>query len=214
MLLFWLFHSSVDISTVFWRQLKWFGSDFGTQNPSQNGSRLRFEALKDVCCVKHVQNEAICCVVWCRSLHANVSFHCTNRGVLNDFHFACCLVNAILCLSNLHSKSLKMKTKTASEDVFLGVQKAYSLRIASKLNLKADFASNGLPNGTPNGVQNRGHELAVRASVRVGASGPAKQRFWTQFGATLTSLGTNFGSILGHFANMHVSRIDPLCLCC
>ena len=132
---------------------------------------------------------------------------------MNDFDFACCLVNAILFLSNLSSKSLKMKPKLSSKDVLLGVQKAYSLRIASKLNLKADFASNGHPNGTPNGVQNRGHELAVRASVRVWASGPAEQRFWTQFGATLTSLGTNFGSILGHFANMHVSRNDPLCIC-
>ena len=99
-----------------------------------------------------MQNDTICCVVQWWSLHANVHFHCKNSVVLNDFDFACCLVNAILFLSNLHSKSLKMKTKTASEDVFLGVQKAYSLRIASKLNLKADFASNGHPNGTPNGV--------------------------------------------------------------
>ena len=122
-----------------------------------------------------MQNEAICCVVQWWSLHANVHFHCKNIGVLNDFDFACCLVNAILFLSNLSSKSLKMKPKLASKDVLLGVQKAYSLRIASKLNLKADFASNGLPNGTPNGVQNRGHELAVRASVRVWASGTAEQ---------------------------------------
>ena len=49
MLLFWLFYNSVDISIVFLRRLKRFGSDFGTQNPSQNGSRLRFEVLKDVC---------------------------------------------------------------------------------------------------------------------------------------------------------------------
>ena len=47
-LLFWLFCSSVDISIVFLRQLKRFGSDFGIQNPSQNRSRLRFEVLKDV----------------------------------------------------------------------------------------------------------------------------------------------------------------------
>ena len=53
-----------------------------------------------------------------------------------------------------------MKPKLASKGVLLGVQKPYSLRIASKLNLKADFASNGLANGTANGVQNRGHELA------------------------------------------------------
>ena len=87
MLLFWLFYSSVDISIVFLRQLKRFGSDFGTQNPFQNGSRLRFEALKDACCVKYVQNETICCVVRCRSLHANVRFLCKNKFVLNDFSF-------------------------------------------------------------------------------------------------------------------------------
>ena len=133
-----------------------------------------------------MQNEAICCVVQCWSLHANVHVHCKNRCVLNNFDVACCLVSVMLFLSNLFSKSLKMKPKLASKDVLLGVQKAYSLRIASKLNLKADFAFNGHPNGTPNGVQNRGHELAVRASVRVGASGRAKQRFWTQFGPTLT----------------------------
>ena len=137
-----------------------------------------------------MQNEAICCVVQSWSLHANVHFHCKNIGVLNDFDFACCLVNAILFLSNLFSKSLKMKPKLSSKGVLLGVQKAYSLRIASKLNLKADCASNGHPNGAPNGVQNRGHELAVRASVRVGAPGPTKQRFWSQF-------GTDFGNLLG-----------------
>ena len=102
-------------------------------------------------------------------------FSVKTEGVLKDFDFACCLVNAILFLSNLFSKSLKMKPKLASKGVLLEVQKAYSLRIASKLNLKADFASNGHPNGTPNRVQNRGRELAVGASVRAGASGPAKQ---------------------------------------
>ena len=118
-LLFWLFHSSVDISTVLRRQLKRFGSDFGTQNPSQNGSWLRFEVLKDVCWVERVQNDAICCVVQWWSLHANVHFHCKNSGVLNDFNFACCLVNAILFLSNLSSKSLKMKLKLDSKGVLL-----------------------------------------------------------------------------------------------
>ena len=106
-----------------------------------------------------------------------------------------------------------MIPKLASKTVFFGIQNVHSLCIASKFNFEANLVSSGQPNGIPNGVQNRGHELAVRASVRVGASGPAKQRFWTQFGATLTSLGTNFGSILGHFANMHVSRNDPLCVC-
>ena len=104
-------------------------------------------------------------------------FHCKNTGVLNDFNVVCCLVNVMLFLSSLSSKSLKMKPKLASKGVRLGIQKAYYLCIDSKLNLKADFASNGLPNGTPNGVQNRGHELAVRASFGVWSSGPAEQRF-------------------------------------
>ena len=64
-----------------------------------------------------------------------------------------------------------------------------------------------------NEVQKRGHELGVRALLRVGASGPAKQRFWSQFGATLTSLGIHFESVLGQLATKNVSRIDPLCLC-
>ena len=123
-----------------------------------------------------MQNDAICCVVQCWSLHANVHFHCENRCVLNDFDFALRLVNVILVVSNLSSKVLKMKPKLASKGGLFGLQNVHSLRIASTFNFKANLASNGHPNGTPNGVQNRGHELAVRASVRVGASGRAKPR--------------------------------------
>ena len=122
-----------------------------------------------------MQHGTFFCVLQCWSLHANVHFHCKNSCVLNDFDFALRLVNVILVLSNLSSKVLKMKPKLASKGVLFGVQNVHSLRIASKFNFKANLASNGHPNGTPNGVQNRGHELAVRASVRVGASGPTKQ---------------------------------------
>ena len=133
--------------------------------------------LKDVCSVKHLQNGTICCVVQCWSSYANVHFHCENRCVLNDFDFALRMVNVILVLSNLSSKALKMKPKLTSKGVLFGVQRVHSLRIASKFNFKANLASNGHPNGAPNDVQNRGHELAVRASVRAGASGRTKQRF-------------------------------------
>ena len=122
-----------------------------------------------------MQQGTICCVVQCWSLHANVHFHCENRGVLNDFDFALRLVNVISVLSNLSSKVLKMKPKLPSKGGFFGLQNVHSLRIAAKFNFKANLASNGHSNGTPNGVQNRGHELAVRASVRAGASGPTKQ---------------------------------------
>ena len=120
----------------------------------------------------------------------------------------------MLCLSNLSYKCLKMIPKLASKGVLFDIQNVYSLYIVSKFNLEANLDSNGHPNETPNGVQNRGHELAVRASVRVGASGRAKPRSWSQFGAKLTCLSTNFGLILSQFATTNVSRIDPLCLCC
>ena len=143
-----------------------------------------------------MQQGTICCVVQCWSLHANVDFHYENRCVLNDFDFALRLVNVILVLSDLSSKVLKMKAKLASKGVLFGVQNVHSLRIASKFKFEANLASNGHPNGTPNGVQNRGHEFAVRSSVRVGASGPTKQRFSTQFRAKINFLVTNFASIL------------------
>ena len=44
-------------------------------------------------------------------------------------------------IKSLFSKVLKMKPKLAFKGILLGVQKAYSLRIVSKLNLKADFAT-------------------------------------------------------------------------
>ena len=81
-----------------------------------------------------MQNEAICCVVQCWSLHANVHFYCENSSVLNDFDFTLRLVNVILVLSNLSSEVLNMKSKLASKDVVFGVQNVHSLRIASKFN--------------------------------------------------------------------------------
>ena len=125
-----------------------------------------------------MQHEAICCVVQSWSLHANVHFHCKNRCGLNDFDFALRLVNVILVLSNLSSKVLKMRPKLASKAVFSVVQNVHSLRIVSKFNFKANSV-NRHPNETHNRLQNRGHELAVRASVRVGAFGPTKQRLWS-----------------------------------
>ena len=119
---------------------------------------------------------AICCVLWSWSLHAHVHFHCKNNGVLSDFDFARLLVFVIIFLSNLSFKGLKMMPKLASNSVLFGIQNVHSLCIASKFNFEANLGSNGHPNGSPNGVQNRGHELAVRASVIVGASGRAKPR--------------------------------------
>ena len=81
-------------------------------------------------------------------------FHYENRCVLNDFQFACWLPNVILFPVKLFGKSLKMRPKIASDNVFFGIQNTYSLVIVSKLNFKANFVSNGHPNGTPNGVQN------------------------------------------------------------
>ena len=107
-----------------------------------------------------------------------------------------------------------MKPKLASKAIVFGLQIVHPFRIVSKFSFKANLASNGPPNGIPNGVQNRGHELAVRASVRAGASGPTKHWFWNQFEANLSSLGLNFESNLGQFATKNVSRIDPLCVCC
>ena len=107
-----------------------------------------------------------------------------------------------------------MIPKLASKGVFFEIQNVYSLCIVSKFNLEANLDSNGHPNETPNGVQNRGHELAVRASVRVGASGRAKPRSWSQFEVKFTCWRTDFALILGQFAAKNVSRIDHLCLCC
>ena len=77
-----------------------------------------------------------------------------------------------------------MMPKLVSEVVFFGIQNVYSLCVASKFNFKANLGSNGHPNGTPNGIQNRGYELAVRASVRAGASGHQAmilEPIWTEF---------------------------------
>ena len=67
-----------------------------------------------------------------------------------------------------------MIPKLASKAVSFGIENVHSLCITSKFNFEANVGSNGHPNGNPNGVQNRGHELAVKASVRAGASGRAK----------------------------------------
>ena len=96
--------------------------------------------------------------------------------MLNDFYFTFRLVNVELCLSNLSYNGLKMIPKLASKAIFFGIQNVHSLCIASKLNLEANLDSNGQPNETPNGVQNRGHELAVRVSVRVGTFGRGRPR--------------------------------------
>ena len=103
-------------------------------------------------------------------------FTVKHTSVLNDLYFTLRLVNVMFCLSNLSYKCLKMIPKLASKGVFFEIQNVYSLCIVSKFNLEANLDSNGHPNEAPNGVQNRGHELAVRASVRVGASGRAKPR--------------------------------------
>ena len=95
---------------------------------------------------------------------------------MNDLYFTLRLVNVMFCLSNLSYKCLKMLSKLASKGVFFEIQNVYSLCIVSKFNLEANLDSNGHPNEAPNGVQNRGHELAVRDSVRGGASGGAKPR--------------------------------------
>ena len=166
--------------------LERFGSDFGNQKPCQNGSRLRFGALKAICWATLLQNEMICCIVWCLALHVNVRFHCENRGVLNVFPFAYWLLNVILFPVKLFGKSLKMKPKIASDSVFFGVQYAYSLVIVSKLNFKANFVSKS------NGVQNCPANGLWELQCDLGASGPAKQGFGSQFGPTLTSLEPNF----------------------
>ena len=117
------------------------GSDFGCQKPCQNGSRLRFGALKASCWANLLQNDMICCIFWCPPLYVNVRFHCENTGVLNDFHFAFSLLNVILFPLKLYCKSFKMRPKIASESVFFGVQGAYSFRVVSKLNFEANFVS-------------------------------------------------------------------------
>ena len=174
------------------KALERFGSDFGSQKPCQNGSRLRFGALQAICWAKLLHNAMFCCIVWCPPLHVNVHFHCENRGVLKDFHVACWLFNAILFPVTLFAKSLKMRPKIASDSIFFGVQNAYSLVIVSKLNFKPNFVSNGHPNGTPNGVQNCPANGLWELQCDLGASGLAEQGFWSQFGPTLTSLQANF----------------------
>ena len=96
--------------------------------------------------------------------------------MLSDFHFARPLAFVIILPSNLSFKGLQTMPKLASNAIFFVTQHVLFLYIASKFNFEANLGSNGHPNGVPNGVQNRGHELAVRASVRVGASGRAKSR--------------------------------------
>ena len=165
------------------------GSDFGCQKPCQNGSRLRFGALKASCWANLLQNDMIRCVFWCPPLYVNVRFHCENTCVLNDFHFAFSLLNVILFPLKLYCKSFKMRPKIASESVFFGVQNAYSFLIVSKLNVKANFVSHGHPNLS--------HEWAVRASDRSGGFrtrqatilepiwnhfDPFGNQFWIDFG--------------------------------
>ena len=169
-----------------------FGSDFGIQKPCQNNSKLKFWELKAICWAKLLQNALICCVVCCPPLYVNVCFHCENKSVLNDFQFACWLLNVILFPIKLSGKSLKMRPKIASDRVFFALENAYSLVIVFKLNFKANFVSNGHPNGTPNGVQNCPANGLWELQCDLGASGLAEQGFWSQFGPTLTSLQANF----------------------
>ena len=197
----------------FGKVLERFGSDFGSQKWCQNGSRLRFGALKASCWANILQNDMICCILLCPPLYVNVRFHCENTGVLNDFHFAFSLLNVILFPLKLYCKSFKMRPKIASESVFFGVQGAYSFRIVSKLNFEANFVSHGHPNGTRNAGQNWHANGLWEPQIDLGAPGLAKQRFWSQFGTTLTPLATNFGVILGQFATMNASRMDPLRVC-
>ena len=167
--------------------------------------------MKAICWAKLLQNAMICCVVWCPPLYVNVRFHCENTGVLNDFQFACWLLNVILFPIKLVGKSLKMRPNIASDRAFFGPQNAYSLVIVSKLNFKANFVSNGHPNGTPNGVQNCPANGLWELQCDMWASGPAKLGFWSQFWLTLTSLGANFWLILSEFATINTSRIDLFC---
>ena len=94
------------------------------------------------------------CIVSCLQLHVNVRFYCENRGVLNDFPFACWLFNVILLAVNLFAQSLKMRPKIAYDNAYFEEQNACSLVTFSKLIFKANFVSYGHPNGDPNGVQN------------------------------------------------------------
>ena len=132
---------------------------------------------------------------------------------LNDFQFACWLLNVISFPIKLVGKSLKMRPNIASDRAFFGPQNAYSLVIVSKLNFKANFVSNGHPNGTPNGVQNCPANGLWELQCDLWTSGRSKQGFWNQFGPTLTSLGANFWFILNEFATVNTPRIDSLCKC-
>ena len=133
--LFLRFEIMMMLELHFDKVLARLGSDFGCQKPCQNGSRLRFGALKASCWANLLQNDMIWCIFWCPPLYVNVRFHCENTGVLNDFHFAFSLLNVILFPLKLYCKSFKMRPKIASESVFFGVQSAYCLLIVSKLNL-------------------------------------------------------------------------------
>ena len=119
-LLFWLFYDLIVFRSVLLRQLKRFGSDFGSQNLSRKGSRFKFAVLKGACCVKHLQHGVISCVVWCWSQHAYVHFDCKNTSVLNDFDFAFLVVNVILFLLNLFSKALKINPNQPPKVYFSG----------------------------------------------------------------------------------------------
>ena len=188
------------------------GSDFGCQKPCQNGSRLRFGALKASCWANHLQNDMIWCICWCPPLYVNVRFHCENTGVLNDFHFAFSLLNVILFPLKLYCKSFKMRPNIPSESVFLGVQGAYSFRVVSNLNFKANFVSHRHPNGTRNAGKSWHANGLWEPQIDLGAPGLTKARFWSPFETTLTPLATNFWSDFG--PTRHYERVKNGSITC